>query len=127
MSVKNLYIASLEPNAGSLIISMGIMEMLKSRLNKIAFFRPVVMDGSILDNDIDFMRSHFNLDQKTKSCYAFTLDEVETLLSEGKEGDIIESVLEKYHTLEAEYDFVLIQGLDQAAFAKTERAQAFNL
>lgn len=119
MSVKNLYIASLEPNAGSLIVSMGIMEMLKSRLNKIAFFRPVVMDGSILDNDIDFMRSHFNLDQKTKSCYAFTLDEVETLLSEGKEGDIIESVLEKYHTLEAEYDFVLIQGLDQAAFAKT--------
>ena len=119
MSVKNLYIASLEPNAGSLIVSMGIMEILKSRVNKIAFFRPVVMEGSLLDNDIGFMRSHFHLDQKAESFYAFTLYEVETLLSEGKESYIIESMLEKYHALEREYDFVLIQGLDQASFAKT--------
>jgi len=119
VSVKNLYIASLEPNAGSLIVSMGIMEILKSRVNKIAFFRPVVENILLLDNDIDFIRTHFNLDQKAESCYAFTLNEIEALLSEGKEGYIIESMLEKYHTLEREYDFVLIQGLDQASFANT--------
>lgn len=119
MSVKNLYIASLEPNAGSLIVSMGIMEILKSRVNKIALFRPVIMDSSLIDNDIDFIRTHFDLDQTADSCYAFTLDEIETLLSEGREGHIIESMLEKYHALENEFDFVLIQGLDQASFAKT--------
>jgi len=118
VSVKNLYIASLEPNAGSLIVSMGIMEMLKSRVNKIAFFRPVIADTSILDNDIHFILTHFNLDQKAESCYGFGLDEVETLLSEGKEGYIIERLIEQYHTLEGHYDFVLIQGLDQTSFTK---------
>lgn len=118
MSVKNLYIASLEPNTGSLIVSMGIMEILKSRIPKIAFFRPVVANTSILDNDIHFIRTHFNLDQKAESCYAFGLDEVETLLSEGKEGYIIERLIEQYHALESHYDFVLIQGLDQASFSK---------
>jgi len=119
VGVKNLYIASLEPNSGSLIISMGIMELLKSRVNKLAFFRPVISDTSVLDPDIDFMLQHFNLTQNPRSCYGMGLDEVETLLSEGKESIIIERLIEQYQTLESEYDFVLIQGLDQASFSKT--------
>ena len=116
MSVKNLYIASLESNAGSLIVSMGIMEILKSRLSKIAFFRPVIANRTDIDNDIHFIHTHFNLDQNIESCYAFTLNEIEALLSDGKEAIIIESMLEKYHALENNYDFVLIQGLDHASF-----------
>ncbi|MCX6074292.1 MAG: phosphate acetyltransferase [Campylobacterales bacterium] len=119
MNAKSLYIASLEPNSGSLIVSMGIMELLKSRIAKIAFFRPVVPDASICDGDIDFMIHHFNLDQSPQSCMGLGLDEVESLLSQGKESVILEHLLEKYHILESHYDFVLIQGLDQAAFAKT--------
>ncbi len=119
MSVKNLYIASLEPNAGSLIVSMGIMELLKSRVHKMAFFRPIIEDVAVLDNDIDFMIKHFHLDQSIESCYGFGLDEVELLLSQGQESQIIESLLEKYQALESQYDFVLIQGLDQASFSHT--------
>jgi phosphate acetyltransferase len=119
VGVKNLYIASLEPNSGSLIISMGIMELLKSRVNKLAFFRPVISDTSVLDPDIDFMLQHFNLTQAPERCYGFGLDEAETLLSEGKESVIIERLIEQYQALESEYDFVLIQGLDQASFSKT--------
>jgi len=119
VSVKNLYIASLEPNAGSLIICMGIMELLQSRVHKLAFFRPIIENISVLDNDIDFMINHFHLDQNTQSCYGFGLDEVELLLSQGKESQIIERLLEKYHALESHYDFVLIQGLDQASFSHT--------
>ena len=119
MSVKNLYIASLEPNSGSLIVSMGIMELLKSRVDKLAFFRPIIEDTSSVDNDIDFMLKHFHLDQSAHSCYGFGLEEVEALLSQGKESDIIERLLEQYHALESQYDFVLIQGLDQASFSHT--------
>ncbi|HEX5710011.1 MAG TPA: phosphate acetyltransferase [Sulfuricurvum sp.] len=119
MSVKNLYIASLEPNAGSLIISMGIMELLKSRVHKLAFFRPIIENTSIIDNDIDFMLKHFHLDQTADNCYGFGLEEVEALLSQGKESQIIERLIEQYHALEAQYDFVLIQGLDQASFSHT--------
>ncbi len=117
--MKNLYIASLEPNAGALIISMGIMELLKSRVHKLAFFRPIVKDISSVDNDIDFMLKHFNLDQDLKDSYGFGLDEVEALLSQGKESEVIERLLEQYHALEERYDFVLIQGLDYASFSNT--------
>ncbi len=117
--MKNLYIASLEPTAGALIISMGIMELLKSRVHKLAFFRPIVKDISSVDNDIDFMLKHFSLDQDLKDSYGFGLDEVEALLSQGKESEVIERLLEQYHALEERYDFVLIQGLDYASFSNT--------
>lgn len=119
MDIKNLYIASLEPNAGSLIVSMGIMELLKSRIHKLAFFKPIVADVSTPDSDIHFMLKHFNLDQSPQCCIGLGVDEVESLLGEGKESAILERLLEQYHALESEYDFVLIQGLDQAAFSKT--------
>lgn len=119
MSLKNLYIASLEANAGSLIVSMGIAELLKSRVDKLAFFKPIITDASITDNDIDFMRQHFNLDQEVDHCYGLELNEVEALLSTGQENTIIERLLEQYHELELRYDFILIQGLDQASFAQT--------
>jgi len=119
MSLKNLYIASLEANAGSLIVSIGIAELLKSRVNKLAFFRPIIADAAVGDNDIDFMLKHFNLDQKIEHCYGLELNEVEALLSTGDENVIIERLLEQYHALELEYDFILIQGLDQASFAQT--------
>jgi phosphate acetyltransferase len=124
VGVKNLYIASLEPNSGSLIISMGIMELLKSRVNKLAFFRPIIADTSINDRDIHFMLEHFNLAQDARTCYGFGLEEAETLLSEGKESLIIERLIEQYQVLESQYDFVLIQGLPQASFSKT---LSFNL
>lgn len=119
MSAKNLYIASLEPNTGALIISMGIMELLKSRVDKLAFFRPIIKDISSVDNDIDFMIKHFSLPQNTKDSYGFGLDEVEALLSQGRESEVMERLLQQYHALEAQYDFVLIQGLDHASFSNT--------
>ncbi len=119
MSLKNLYIGSLESNSGSLIVSLGIMELLKSRIDKVAFFRPVINDISLIDNDSDFMLHYFNLKQNPMSCYGFGLKEIESLLSEGKESLIIETLIEKYYALERDYDFVLIQGMDEASFPKT--------
>lgn len=119
MSSKNLYIASSEPNSGSLIITIGIMELLKSRIDKIAFFRPIVTETASLDHDIRFMIEHFNLSQTPQESYGFTLSEVEELLSENKESFIIERLIERYRSLEEQHDFVLIQGLDQASFSKT--------
>lgn len=119
MDIKSLYIASLEPDAGSLIVSLGFMELLKSRVHKLAFFRPIIEKTVNEDNDIAFMLNHFNMDQSLESCYGYFLDDVESLIAEGKISDILEHLLEKYHALESEYDFVLIQGLDQASFSKT--------
>ncbi len=115
MGVKNLYIASLEPNAGSLFVSIGIMELLKSRLNKIAFYKPIAVSKE--DTDIRFMREHFGLDQSEQECFSYTLDELETLLSENRESEVIETIIDHYHRIENRYDFVLMQGFDPSSLS----------
>jgi len=122
MAVKSLFIASLEPKAGSLIVSMGIMQLLKSRLERVAFFRPIVEHKD--DSDIHFMIQHFNLEQSYEESYVFEIEEVEELLSDNHYHHIIETLIAKYHVLEAKYDFVLIEGLNRDRFSK---ALEFNI
>lgn len=116
MSSKSLYIASSESKAGSLIVSIGIAELLKSRINRLAFFRPIITDLSVPDNDINFILEYFNLNQPYELCYGIERMEAETLLSEGDEKAVLERLLERYYALESQYDFVLIQGLDPSSF-----------
>ena len=68
MSPESIYIASAQPRAGSLIIAIGLMEMLKGRYEHVAFFRPIIPDGEERENDIAFMRKHFELDISYEAC-----------------------------------------------------------
>ena len=91
MKSDSLYISSLEKSAGSLIITMGMMELLKGKLNRVAFFRPVILDKSIPDNDISFVLEKYSLDMKYEDTYGFCVHEVENLLAENKFSFFIES------------------------------------
>ena len=44
MQHASIYIASTEPQSGTMIIAIGFMEMLKGRYTNIAFFRPIIPD-----------------------------------------------------------------------------------
>jgi len=122
MSVKSLFIASLEQKAGSLIIAMGIMQLLKTRLERVAFFRPIVEDKD--DNDIHFMIEHFKLEQRHEEAYGFEIEEAEALLSNDRYHYLIEQLISKYRSLQSHYDFVLIEGLNRDRFNK---AVEFNI
>lgn len=119
MKTKSLYISSLAPAAGSLIVAMGIMELLKGRLGKVAFFRPVILDGNKTDKDIDFMLEYYALKMDYKDTYGYTVHEVESLIAENKYNHVLENLIDKLKILENEYDFVLIEGLNQSNFSQT--------
>lgn len=119
MKTKSLYISSLESSAGSLIVAMGIMELLKGRLGKVAFFRPVVIDGPERDKDIDFMLERYALGMEYKDTYGYTVHEVESLIADNKFNVVLENLIEKFKHLESEYDFVLIEGLNQSNFSNS--------
>ncbi|KFL35264.1 MULTISPECIES: phosphate acetyltransferase [unclassified Sulfurospirillum] len=118
MKTKSLYISSLAPAAGSLIVAMGIMELLKSRLGKVAFFRPVIVDGSGADKDINFMLEYYALGMEYKDTYGYTVHEVESLIAENKFNHVLENLIDKLKVLESQYDFVLIEGLNQSNFSQ---------
>ncbi len=116
---SSLYLASLEPTTGTLFISIGLMDILKSRYEKVAFFRPVIKQKSRPDGDIVFMRDHFSLVQSYEESYCFNAAEVEKLLAEEKLDQLLTRIITHYKRLESEHDFVLIEGLPRSLFSAT--------
>ncbi|MDA3946539.1 MAG: phosphate acetyltransferase [Helicobacteraceae bacterium] len=116
---SSLYLASLVPTTGTLFISMGLMDILKSRYEKVAFFRPVIKQKSRPDGDITFMREHFSLIQSYEESYCFNVAEVEKLLAEDKIDQLITEIISHYKKLEDKYDFILIEGLPRSLFSAT--------
>ena len=119
MEAKSLYISSLEKAAGSLIVTMGMMELLKSRVGRVAFFRPIIEDSEKKDHDIEFVLERYDLDMRYSQTYGYTVHEVETMIANNKLNELIEKLIEKFKRLEKKYDFVLIEGLNQASFTQS--------
>ena len=117
MQTKSLYVTSLEPAAGSLIVTMGFMEMLKRQVTKVAFFRPVIKSEEKLDEDISFVLEHYALTIPYEKCYGFTVDEVATMIAQGKQHELLEELITQFKTLASEYDFVLCEGLHTSSFS----------
>ena len=117
MHPESIYIASTEPRAGSLIIAIGFMEMLKGRYKHVAFFRPIISDGEERDKDIDFMLQHFELDIPYESCCGFTVSDYTKAYAEDNEEALYAALIDKINQLHKAYDFVLIEGYPRNVFA----------
>ena len=94
---KAIYIATGEPESGKSIVSLGLMRMILGRTKKVAYFRPIIDDvsSSKRDNHIDTMLTHFDLDMKYEECYALTGEQLIHKKTEGKDGEIIDAIIEK--------------------------------
>ncbi len=117
MKTKSLYISSIEPYSGSLIVSMGLMEMLKARFERVAFFRPFIERKERPDSDISFMLEHFALKMDYEDAYGFYTDEVQEFVSQNRVQPLLSNLLEKFKKLQQEYDFVLCEGLNRESFS----------
>ncbi len=110
MRHKSIYLSPLEPQCGSLVISIGFMEMLKGNLQRVAFFRPIIEEDPKEDISIRFMIEHFKLQIGYESCAGMTRQQIVQALVEDREDFIYETLLHKLNTLYQHYDFVLIEG-----------------
>lgn len=110
---KSLYITTTNARSGKSTIVLGIMQLLLRDLNNVAFFRPIInpTEGE-RDHDINLVLSHFYLGMRYEDTFAMTLDEAKKLVNAGKQGEMIEAILNKYKQLEEKYDFVLCEGID---------------
>ncbi len=109
---KGIYISTTEPNSGKSIVSLGLMQLLLGKAARLGYFRPIIDDlkpGKI-DNHINTIVTHFNLDLKFEDAYAFTRSEVIKKKNENKDDEIISKIIEKYKAVEERFDFVLVEG-----------------
>jgi len=126
MKIKSLYIAAQEKNAGTLFVSMGMMEVLKRNLHRVAFFRPIIYSREIRDGDISFILERYSLNIDYEECYGYDIPEVEELIANGRENELIENLIAKFKKLEQQYDFVLCEGI-RKSFLTTTIAYDVNL
>jgi len=111
---KAVYITTLEPFSGKSLISIGMMNELLVRKNKLGYFRPVIDDypDGQKDNHIKTMIDYFKLDLKYEDAYGFKRNELIQLLNQGQDAKVIDHIIRKYKKLEKKFDFVLMEGSD---------------
>ncbi|EAR00077.1 phosphate acetyltransferase [Maribacter sp. HTCC2170] len=111
---KAIYIATTEPNSGKSIISLGLMQMLLGKAAKVGYFRPIIDDytNGTKDNHIKTIISYFNLPIAYEDAFAFTRSEVIQMNNQNKEDEVLDKIIEKYKSIEDQFDFVLVEGTD---------------
>ncbi len=111
---NNLYITATEERSGKSVIVLGVMQMLKKELHRVAIFRPIINDPAedSEDQDIKLILNYFNLDLDYEASYGCTLRVAYELINSGREDDLHDLILKKYSELAEDYDFVLIEGTD---------------
>ncbi|PZX94971.1 phosphate acetyltransferase [Flavobacterium aquariorum] len=109
---KAIYIATIEENCGKTIITLGLLRMLLGKTAKVGYFRPVIEDyeEGKKDTHIEMVISYFDLDIKYEDAYAITKSKLIKKKNNGKLGEVVDLIIEKYKQLEDRFDFVLVEG-----------------
>ena len=121
MQYNSIYLTTTEPHCGKSLVSLGIVEMLLRRTQRVGVFRPVISgDGSHKrDKNIELLLKHFRLDIDYEDTYAWTVSEVNDLLAQRKVDEVLGRIIEKYMALEQKCDFVLVIGSDLTSESST--------
>lgn len=110
-TIQSLLLAPRDRHAGSLLIALGLMSLLKRHYAHVAIYRPVV--HSTQDKDLHLLQQVFRLGIAHDKTYGMTLDEAKKLMAQHQTAQIFQKCLQDYQALKAEYDFVLILGMEQ--------------
>ena len=111
MKIKSLFISAQEKNAGTLFVSMGMMEVLKRNLHSVAFFRPVIYSKNKKDGDIEFILEKYDLGMEYEEAYGFDVEYVENMIASNRTNELINQLISKFKQLEKKYDFILCEGI----------------
>lgn len=109
-----IYIATTEPNSGKSIVSLGLMQLLLGKTAKVGYFRPIIDDFKMgkMDDHIDTVLKHFEVDQQFEDSYAYTRSQVVRLKNMDKDDEIMGHIINKYKAIEDRFDIVLVEGTD---------------
>lgn len=111
---RSLYLAPMEPHAGTSLLSLGILDYVLRKTRRVAVFRPVIRDQAVAQRDktIDLLLTYFRLDQAYADTYALTVSEADELLAHSHYDQLLNRIIAAYQRLDRSYDFVLTLGSD---------------
>lgn len=111
---KTIFIASAEPGSGKSVITIGLVNMLLCKTQKVGFFKPVVntVAGQKKDAHIQTVLEYFKLPVIYDDAYAFTRQEAMQYIENESRGEMIDTIISKFKKIEEKYDFTVLEGSD---------------
>ena len=99
---------------GKRAIALGTMSILSRNMQDVAIFRPIINEPQLDDRapDINLLLEHFKLKQDYCDTFAYTYQEVRTIINQGDRNLVIENIIQKFKELQSRHDFVLCVGTD---------------
>ncbi|MBF0243499.1 MAG: phosphate acetyltransferase [Desulfamplus sp.] len=116
---NNIYITATGPRSGKTVITIGVMELLLRKMNRVGFFRPIVQESDDVDKDITLISTYFDLKFPINLMYGITAEEATELASHGRQGEVIETIINKYNQLKERCDFIVCEGTDSISAASS--------
>ncbi|MDB5134988.1 MAG: phosphate acetyltransferase [Mucilaginibacter sp.] len=112
--IKTVFIASTEAHSGKSIISIGLVNMLLGKAQKIGYYKPIISQEEVRKKDghIDTILSYFDLPMAYEDAYAFTWHEAMRKMDIESQGEMIDTIIRKFKRLEEKYDFTVVEGTD---------------
>jgi phosphate acetyltransferase len=106
---RKLYVTAMEPQSGKSVVSLGLMELLSARVERLGFFRPIVPSATGPDPQIELIRRRYQLTAPYERMHALTQDEAAAIPAY---EELRKRVVAAYKQLEPACDFVLCEGTD---------------
>jgi len=112
--LKTVFITSTEAHSGKSIISIGLVNMLLGKAQKIGYYKPIIDQNQPQhrDDHIDTILTHFDLPIAYEDTYAFTWQEAMTKIDTESQGEMIDTIIRKFKRLDEQYDFTVVEGTD---------------
>ncbi|HZY37421.1 MAG TPA: phosphate acetyltransferase [Mucilaginibacter sp.] len=111
---KTIFVASAEPGSGKSVITIGLVNMLLCKAQKIGFFKPVINADPKQKTDVHIQTilDYFKLPIKYEDTYAFTRQEALEFIESESRGEMIDTIINKYKKIEENFDFTVLEGSD---------------
>jgi phosphate acetyltransferase len=108
-----IYLATTEPYSGKSVVALGLMNLLLGKTERVAYFKPVISSRSAQkEQRLELLRSHFKLAMPYEDMFVFSRSQVTQQVNSGHEANFIDTVIDRFKTLQAQHDFVVVEGTD---------------
>ncbi|PGH48239.1 phosphate acetyltransferase [Streptomyces sp. Ru87] len=109
----SVYVTGTGRGDGRQVVDLGVMELLTRHVDRVGVFRPLVHDDGP-DRLFELLRARYRLSQPAGTAYGTGYEEAAALQAERGTDELVSRLVDRFHRVSREYEFVLVLGTDYA-------------
>jgi phosphate acetyltransferase len=119
---RSVYVTGIDRGDGRQVVELGVMELLTRQVDRVGVFRPLLHHGP--DRLFDLLRARYRLTQDPATVYGMDYHEASTLQAEHGTGELVSTLVDRFHAVARDFDVILVLGTD---FADTQFPDELSL